>query len=167
MSFTRNTRRLLGAAAVALLATGGLLAAGPDVKVQLQGNHQPAGNLQAKWVSLQDDTKVAPGDRILYHVQIANRGDREARHAVALGPVPAGTMFVAGSATTGTDLRVEFSVDSGKTFSAAPTITVTGKDGKSQVVPAPTERYTTVRWTWNTPLPAGAEATVSYQVQVR
>jgi uncharacterized repeat protein (TIGR01451 family) len=168
MSFARTSRRWLGVlAAVALLCSGAGQAAGPDVKVQLMGSYQTAGNAHAKWASLDDKTKVAPGDRILYKIQVTNHGDRDARHASALGPIPAGTTFVAGTATTSADLRVDYSVDGGKSFSASPTITVTDKDGKTQVVPAPAERYTTVRWTWNAPLPAGAEANVSYEVKVR
>ena len=168
MSFAHTRRRWLGLiAALSWLGGGISQAAGPDVKVHLMGIHQPAGTPEAKWASLSDKTKVAPGDRILYKIQLANRGDREASHASALGPIPAGTAYVAGTASTSPGLRIDYSVDGGKSFSSSPTITLTGKDGKPQVVPAPADRYTTVRWTWNTPLPAGAEANVSYQVQVR
>ena len=167
MSFARTSRGWLGVLAAALLLGGAALAAGPDVKVQLMGSHQSAGSPGAKWASLEDNTKVSPGDRILYKILVSNQGDREASHASALGPIPAGTAYLAGTATTSSEMRVEYSVDGGKNFSSTPTVTVLGKDGKAQIVPAPADRYTTVRWTWNKPLPVGAEATVSYQVQVR
>jgi len=168
MSNTRRVRRWAGAAmAILAIGTTCLLAAGPDVKVELQGTYRPSDMPEAKWASLQDDTKVVPGDRILYNVRISNQGDRDARRPVAFGPVPAGTSFVPGTATRAAGLEVEYSIDGGKTFFASPTITIPGKDGKPETVPAPPERYTTLRWTWESPLPAGSKAGVSYQVQVR
>ncbi len=167
MSFARTSRGWLGVLAAALVLGGTALADGPDVKVRLMGSHQTAGNAGVKWTSMEIGAKVAPGDRILYKILVTNQGDRDASHASALGPIPAGTAYVAGTATTSAELRVDYSVDGGKNFAPTPTITVLGKDGKAQIVPAPTDRYTTVRWTWNKALPAGAEATVSYEVQVR
>ena len=157
----------VAAIAMAMGANGLWAAGGPDVKVQLQGSYQSPEKTPAKWASLQDGTKVSPGDRILYSVEIANQGDTAARNPVAFGPIPAGTTYVAGTATQASNLKVEYSIDGGKTYSPAPTVTATGRDGKTQTLPAPVQRYTTVRWTWNSVLPAGAKATVTYQVEVR
>jgi uncharacterized repeat protein (TIGR01451 family) len=162
-----NCQRVVAALAVAMGASLLWAAGGPNVKVQLQGSYQSPDKPGTKWASLQDGTRVSPGDRILYSVEIANQGDSEARNPVAFGPIPAGTSFVAGTATTGANLKVEYSIDGGKTYSATPSVSVTGKDGKPQTVPAPVERYTTVRWMWSSVLPAGAKASVSYQVEVR
>ena len=167
MSFARTSRGWLGVLAAALVLGGTALASGPDVKVQLMGSHQTAGNSGAKWTSMESGAKVAPGDRILYSVEISNQGDRQANNPVAFGPIPAGTRFVAGTATSDTKLKVEYSIDGGKTYSPSPTVTIPGKDGKPQTVPAPAERYTTVRWMWNGGLPPGAKDSVSYQVEVR
>ena len=168
MRWKRSEQSVALAAAIALaLGSSQAWAAGPEVKVQLQGSYQSTEKPQAKWATLQDGTKVAPGDRILYSVEISNQGDKEARNPVAFGPIPAGTRFVAGTATTDAKLKVDYSIDGGKTFSPSPTLTIVGKDGKSQTVPAPVERYTTVRWMWNGGLPPGAKDSVSYQVEVR
>ena len=169
MSETRRAGKVWGVAAlIALgLATGLQAASGPEVKVRLNGSVQGHPSAGAAWVSLKDGTQVSPGEKILYKVDLINEGTQEARKPVALGPVPAGTAFVPGTASAGPDLRIDYSVDGGKTFSEKPTITVTGKDGRAQTVPAPADRYTTIRWTWGTPLAAGATASVSYQVQVR
>jgi uncharacterized repeat protein (TIGR01451 family) len=142
-------------------------AAAPEVKVNLSGSVQKQSKTGAAWVTLENGSQVAPGEQILYKVDLSNRGDREARNPMALGPIPAGTAYVPGSATTGRGLRVEYSVDGGKTFAEKPTITVTGKDGSRQTLPAPTSRYTTIRWSWEAPLAAGATAGVSYMVEVR
>ena len=168
MSWMRNEHRVALAAALALAIGSSLAwASGPDVKVRLQGSYQTPDKPQEKWATLQEGTKVAPGDRILYSVEITNQGDREARNPVAFGPIPAGTRFVAGTATADPKLKVEYSIDGGKTYSPSPTITIPGKDGKPQTVAAPLERYTTVRWMWSGALPAGGKDSVSYQVEVR
>jgi len=163
----KGNRRWVVALGFVLVATAAARAAGPDVKVQMQGSYQSSEKPAAKWVTLQDNTKVAPGDRILYSVAIVNQGDKEARNPVAFGPIPAGTRFVPGTATQNPQLKVDFSIDGGKTYSPSPTLTVAAKDGKPQTVPAPVDRYTTIRWTWITSLPAGAKDAVSYQVEVR
>jgi uncharacterized repeat protein (TIGR01451 family) len=162
----RKTRAVLMALSLAVGA-GSLWAAGPNVKVQLQGSYQSSAKAEAKWANLEEGTKVSPGDRILYRVEVSNQGDTAAKSPVAYGPIPAGTKYVVGTATQDSDLKVDYSIDGGKTFASAPTIPVTAKDGKVQTMPAPIERYTTVRWTWSSPLPAGAKSSVSYQVQVR
>ena len=161
-----NARAVLIALGLAA-GVGSIWAAGPSVKVQLQGSVQSAQQSEAKWSLLGEGTKVSPGDRILYRVEVSNQGDTEAKNPTAFGPIPAGTKYVAGTATQDVSLKVDYSIDGGKTFAAVPSLTVTGKDGKAQTVPAPADRYTTVRWTWSVPLPAGATSSVSYQVQVR
>jgi uncharacterized repeat protein (TIGR01451 family) len=168
MSWNRREGRFVMATALVLaICSSGAWASGPDVKVELQGSYQTADRPVVQWAALQEGTKVAPGDRILYSVEISNQGDREASNPIAFGPIPAGTRFVTGTATADPRLKVEYSIDGGKSYSPSPTVTIPGKDGKPQMVPAPAERYTTVRWMWKVGLPAGAKETVSYQVEVR
>ena len=164
-----RVRKVWGVAALVILGLATTLqaASGPEVKVRLNGSVQGQPNNGVAWISLKDGTQVTPGEKILYTLDLTNSGGEEARNPVALGPVPAGTAFVPGTASTAPGLKVDYSIDGGKSFSPKPTITVTGKDGRPQIVPAPADRYTTIRWTWETPLPAGATASVSYQVQVR
>jgi len=163
-------RFLAGALALALGVGGAAFAADPgkpEVKVQLEGSIRQPGASGASWKTMSEDRRVIPGEVIRYSVALVNEGGKEALHPVALGPIPAGTLFIDGTATTGSDLKVAYSLDGGKSFAEKPTVTVTGKDGKPQTVPAPVERYTTIRWTWSSPLAAGARMAVSYQVRVR
>ena len=153
--------------AAMLIATGLQAASGPDVQIRLSGSFQDHPSDGAAWINLKDGSRVAPGGRILYKVDLTNQGTQEARNPMALGPVPAGTVYVPGTASQSPGLTVEYSIDGGKTFAAKPLITTKGKNGAGQTVPAPPDRYTTIRWTWEKPLAAGASATVSYQVQVR
>ena len=158
---------VLAALIAMALATGLQAASGPEVQVRLSGSIQERPSSGVAWVTLKDGAQVAPGEKILYTLDLANNGGQEARNPVALGPIPAGTAFVPGTASTGPNLKVDYSIDGGKSFSEKPLITVTGKDGRPQTVPAPADRYTTIRWIWGTPLGAGAAASVSYQVRVR
>jgi uncharacterized repeat protein (TIGR01451 family) len=164
----RGRRGWVLATLVVIGLSSGLQAApGPDVRVKLSGSVQQRPRTGAAWVSLKDGSQVAPGDRILYKLDLTNHGVEAARNPMALGPIPAGTAFVPGTASTGASMKLDYSIDGGKTFSDAPSIKVTGKDGRTEIVPAPADRYTTIRWTLETPLLTGATTTVSYQVQVR
>jgi uncharacterized repeat protein (TIGR01451 family) len=162
-------RKLLLPAAIGAMAFTTLLLAGPgpEIKVRLTGSTQQHSSTGMAWVNFKDGSEVPPGERILYKLDLTNQGDKEAQSPTALGPIPAGTAYVPGTASTGENVKLAFSLDGGKTFAEKPTLTVTGKDGKTQVIPAPADRYTNIRWIWQTPLPAGATSTVSYQVQVR
>ncbi len=162
-----KTGWVLTALVAMVFATGIQAAPGPEVQVRLSGSFQEHPSDGATWITLKDGSKVAPGYRILYKVDLTNKGTQEARTPVALGPIPAGTVYVSGTASARPGLTVEYSIDGGKTFAAKPVIGVKGKDGSEQTVPAPADRYTTIRWTWGTPLAAGASASVSYQVRVR
>ena len=150
-----------------VLITGAAAASGPQVQVRLNGSIQNRSQAGTAWTTLKEGSPVAPGERILYRVDLSNLGDREARTPTAIGPVPAGTVLVLDTVTNGAGVKVEYSVDAGKTFSLKPTITVTGKDGRPRTILAPVDRYTAVRWTWAAPLAASAATSVSYQVQVR
>jgi uncharacterized repeat protein (TIGR01451 family) len=168
MTRIKRIQRVAGGAAVALLLCARFSwSAGPAMVAQTTGSHRPAGRPNAKWSSLSDVDRLERGDHILYRVQIMNQGDQPARIPVALGPIPLGTAYVPGTATQTKNLEVEFSTDGGRTFSPAPAVSLAGKDGTFHTLSAPPEKYTTVRWRWSTPLPVGATAEVSYEVEVR
>lgn len=161
-----RTRWQVGAFAALALSIGGLQAA-PELQVRLEGQVQVDAEGDLSWAALADGAAVKPGELIRYQVELANTGDAEAKSPSALGRIPTGTIFVLESATSGPGLMVEYSIDGGKTFAQQPTIVVEGEDGEKRSVPAPASRYTTIRWTWNSPIPPGDSASVFYQVQVR
>ncbi len=159
-----TTRWQIGAFALALSI--GTLQAAPELQVRLEGQVQVIAEGEVSWATLADGAAVKPGELIRYQVELANTGDDEAKRPSALGRSPAGTLFVLESATSGPDLMVEFSIDGGDTFSQQPTIVVEDEDGRKRSVPAPASLYTTIRWTWNDPIPSGDTTSVFYQVQV-
>ena len=160
-----RTRWQFGALALALSI--GTLQAAPELQVTLEGQIQVVADGEVSWAALADGAQVKPGELIRYQVELANTGDAEAKRPSALGRIPAGTLFVLESATSEPDMAVEYSIDGGDTFSGQPTIVVEDEHGRKRTVPAPASLYTTIRWTWNAPIPSGDSASVFYQVQVR
>ena len=107
---------------------------------------------------------LKPDDVVRYSIVASNSGDRAAEGVRPMDEIPAGTAFVAGSAAgPGT---VEFSLDHGKTWSAAPTVTVHDATGEHTVKAAPAS-YTAIRWTTPAPLKAGASEHFAFDVAVK
>jgi uncharacterized repeat protein (TIGR01451 family) len=153
--------------ALSLGLAGTTNAAGPELQVELEGKVRLASQDEENWSALEEGQAVAPGGQILYTVRLTNTGDAEAHSPRAIGPVPVGTVYLENAATAGDGVTVAYSIDGGKTFSAEPMMLVTASDGSTRSVPAPVERYTTIQWNWDSPLTAGEQQAVSYQVQVR
>lgn len=167
MQVTRRGRTRWQTGAFALALSIGTLQAAPELQVKLEGQVQVVAEGEVSWAALADGAAAKPGELIRYQVELANIGDDEAQRPSALGRIPAGTLFVLESATSGPDLLVEYSIDGGNTFSQQPTIVVEDEDGNKRTVPAPASLYTTIRWTWNDPIASGDSTSVFYQVQVR
>ncbi|WP_216321270.1 hypothetical protein [Deinococcus aestuarii] len=93
---------------------------------------------------------VVPGDLLREQVSVSNVGGERVRRVFVGVPVPRGTEFM-GEVTANTNRwRVEYSIDGGRTFSAAPrravTISENGQTVTREAV-ALVSTYTHVRWT--------------------
>ena len=120
----------------------------------------------AKVVRMVATKEAAPGDLLEYTLTVHNAGDEEARDAVVSDPIPKGTSYVAGSASS-EGSTVAFSTDGGKSYASAVTLTYEVRLASGAVekrVASPSD-YTHVRWTLRS-LPAGATAKVSFRVRV-
>jgi hypothetical protein len=84
----------------------------------------------------------------------------------AVGHIPHGTEFVAGSAKADGASAV-YSIDGGKSYSAQPTIEQKQADGSVKRVPAPLAMYTDIRYEWADPLAQGGKLSASYKVRVK
>ncbi len=141
----------------AFASLGAVASARPVVALQLSAaivRHAADGSIKlvpANGAVLKAD------DIVRYDIVAINTGDRPAEGIRPVDAVPAGTTFVAGSASGGR--TIEFSLDHGKTWSVAPMVVVHEKDGDKRVKADPST-YTAIRWTALSPLKPGASATL-------
>ena len=113
-----------------------------------------------------DSSLLLPGDVVGYELRFSNLLRDSVHVVVFYNPVPGGMSYVAQTATADrTDVLVEFSADSGRSFSAAPTIERI-VDGRRVRVPAPPDSYTHIRWRvagWVAP---GAQVTAQFRARL-
>lgn len=139
-----------------------LRAGRPEVKVVLSGAVE------------RDDTKipvekasiVKSGEILDWTIVSFNEGNAPANEYNAVGKIPAGTQFVAGSASADASAAITYSIDNGKSFSAMPTVEEKQADGSVKKVPAPVSMYSQIRYAWSAPLNQGEKLNASYKVRL-
>ena len=134
----------------------------PEIKVLLSG----VVERQSGRIPVQEAATVKSGEIMDWTITSMNEGTAPARDYKAVGVVPPGTEFVAGSVTADGGATVTYSIDRGKSFSERPTIEVKQPDGTTKKVAAPTSMYTQVRYEWADPLEQGAKRNASYKVRL-
>jgi uncharacterized repeat protein (TIGR01451 family) len=112
-----------------------------------------------------DTAALKPGDEIRYVIVATNTGTNAAKNLVPVGRIPAGTAYVAGSASSPT-ANPEFSLDGGKTWAAMPTVKVHTRSG-DVVQKADPATYTTIRWHESAALEPKASQTFVYAVTIK
>jgi uncharacterized repeat protein (TIGR01451 family) len=135
----------------------------PEVKVVLSGTVERD---DAK-VPVEKALIVKSGEILDWTIMSVNEGNAPAKEYNAVVKIPVGTQFVAGSATAEGPATVAFSIDNGKSFSPAPTISEKQADGSIKKVPAPLSMYTQVRYEWADPLNEGQTVKASYKVRLK
>lgn len=135
----------------------------PEVKVMLAGTVERDGSQ----VALEKVEAVKPGEILHWNITSLNEGTASARAYKAVGHVPPGTAFVAGSAVAENGSTVTYSIDGGKTFSSQPIVEEKQADGSTKNVAAPVSMYTEVRYEWSDALAAGGKLSASYKVRVK
>ncbi|MGH9903768.1 MAG: hypothetical protein ACRD68_18320 [Pyrinomonadaceae bacterium] len=175
MTKLKRKFRALPLLALCLVAVGGAatfaqkhmavaaIDARPEVQMTLTGSVERGG----EQVALDKSGAVKPGEILRWNIVSANEGTGEAREYKAVGRVPQGTSFVAGSAAAEAGTTVTYSIDGGKTFSTQPVIEEKQPDGSVKRVPAPVSMYTEVRYEWSDALAAGSKVSASYKVRVK
>src|SRR5207247_9571565 len=106
-----------------------------------------------------------PGDVIRYRLVFTNVTAGPVKNIQFVDPIPSGMVYVLGSATSDQRVRVEYSIDSGRTYAARPTISVV-ESGNAVQKPAPPARYTNDRWHLVGSLARGAQVTVEFHARV-
>lgn len=134
----------------------------PAIKINLSGSIQrPDGN-----VVIEKAGSVSPGEVINYTITSQNAGVTSMREYKAIGPIPARTVYVDGSAKA-EGATALYSIDGSLTYSTQPMIEQTQPDGSVKSVPAPVSMYTHVRFEWSSPLAGDSNNSASYQVRVK
>jgi len=106
------------------------------------------------------------GDVIVYTVNYKNNGQTDAKDAFITDPIPPGTCYIDGSAST-EGVLLAFSLDSGNTYQRPPVmIKKKGADGKDSEVPAPPASFTHIRWTFPKALVSGQSGELTFKVKV-
>lgn len=155
---------ILGSAAVFAQKKFMMIHAGrPQVKVLLSAMVE-RGNIK---IPVEKAAGVKSGEILDWTITSANEGDASASDYKAVGKIPVGTQFVAGSATADGSATVTYSIDNGKSFSAQPIIEEKQPDGSTKKVPAPASMYTQIRYEWADPLIQGRKLSASYKVRLK
>ena len=126
-----------------------------------------AVNVTAERAQRGDDAPAyVPGDVIQYELRFTNLTDAVVQDVVLNDPIPQGLVMVLGSPTSDRgDAVVDYSIDGGASWSAAPMVEVL-EAGRAVQRPAPASAYTHVRWTVAGPVPAGATVTARFHASV-
>jgi uncharacterized repeat protein (TIGR01451 family) len=135
----------------------------PLVKLFLTG----AIERDSKTIAVENAGPVTPGEVVSFTMNSVNEGSAPAREYRAIGQIPRGASFVAGSALAQNSIHVSYSIDDGQQFSSQPMIDEKQADGTIKKVAAPVSMYTQVRFEWADPLAAGGKLVASYQVRVQ
>lgn len=134
----------------------------PLVRIFLTG----AIERDSKQIPVEQAGLVKPGELVSFTMDSINEGDAPAREYRAVGQIPRGATFVAGSSLCDRNTQVSYSIDNGQQFSSVPMIEEKQADGSVRKVAAPVSMYTQVRFEWADPLAAGGKVVASYQVRV-
>lgn len=125
-----------------------------------------AHNVTGDTASGRENRAVArPGDVIRYRLVFTNLAAGPVKNVQFVDPLPKGMVYVLGTAAADQPVRVEYSIDGGKGYSARPMIEVV-EDGRKVAKPAPRETYTHVRWTVLASVAPGAQVTARFEAQV-
>ncbi len=135
----------------------------PDVKILIAGSVER----DSKMISLEKANAVQSGETLDWTIDSTNEGAGDAKNYRVVGQIPAGTVFVAGSAKGDDAPQIEYSIDGGKHFSAQPLIKEKQTDGSFKEVAAPVSSYTQLRFEWAKDLSAQSKLTAAYRVRVK
>ncbi len=156
--------KLLYAFIAAFAVLAGSAVAKPNVQLKLDGElvqHDAKG--AEKLVPVSSEA-LKPGAIVRYDIVATNQGTDPAVKLMPIGKIPSGTAYEAGTASSTGSLRVEFTIDGGKTWSKSPLVKVTTPTGVVEK-PADPSTYTEIRWIAAKPL--APKASVSYRYEVR
>lgn len=138
----------------------------PDLAGTMEA-HKIILNKENREIAVSAD-KVFPRDKIEYTLRYRNVGDAAASGVNLIGPIPAGTVYLDKTASSGEAMHPLYSIDGGKTYHWPPfTYVYVDAAGKKQRRVATPDMYTHIKWSIDGALGAGKDVVVSYRVQVK
>jgi len=123
-----------------------------------------------KWVAerlpVENSEEVGSQAMLIYNITYSNKGEGEARDISVVDPIPAGTVYILGSASgEGSDMT--YSIDGGLIYQEPPVQYVIKKaDGTQEKKIAPPEMYTHIKWLVKGPVQPGKDGQVSFKARV-
>lgn len=108
--------------------------------------------------------KVLPGDVVVFTTTYKNVGKQPAEKVEITNPVPEHMLYVDRSAA-GKGMKIDFSVDKGKSYGSPDTLMVIDAQGNKQKAAA--ADYTNIRWIATKPLAPGAKGSVSFKAKLK
>jgi uncharacterized repeat protein (TIGR01451 family) len=108
--------------------------------------------------------RVAPGDRVLYTLEVRNTGAAPIATPVITYAIPEHMRYVADSAV-GPGAAVSYSVDAGRSFESADTLKVQGPDGRLRAAVA--ADYSDIRWQLKNSLKPNSVAFLRFRALVK
>ncbi|HEY6208934.1 MAG TPA: hypothetical protein VIW28_07745 [Gemmatimonadales bacterium] len=151
----------LGMLSIALVWTRPVAAQARGPKPLLMAAH----NVTAEAAGRDNKGQANPGDVIRYALVFKNTTAGAVKNVELVDPLPKGMVYIVGSAGADRAMRVEYSIDGGKSYTARPVVQVVA-DGQKVEQAAPREMYTHVRWTLLGSLAPGSQVTAELEAQV-
>ncbi len=151
----------LGMLGIALVWTRPVAAQARSPKPLLMAAH----NVTAEAAGRDNKAVANPGDVIRYALVFKNTTTGAVKNVELVDPLPKGTLYVLGSAAADHPVRVEYSIDGGKSYTVRPVVQVV-EAGRKVEKAASREMYTHVRWTVLGSLAPGAQVTAQFEAQV-
>ena len=111
-------------------------------------------------VTLEEPTRVVPGDNLTFVLTYENTGAEAAENFVVTNPMPEAVVFV-----EVIDGGAVYSVDDGSVFDALTELRITEEGGVERAAQA--ADVTHIRWTLTEPIPAGASGQLKFRGVVR
>ena len=109
---------------------------------------------------LEEPKIVTPGEKLVFALNYKNVGTEAAEDFVITNPLPEAVAYAGGE----TDVSV-VSLDDGKTWGPLAALTGAAADGNKRAAQA--ADVTHVRWTFQQPIPAGAEGKLTFRGVVK
>lgn len=167
----RNTTRTLARAFVSLAALGATVAVAqavrPPLEVPLEVVRVSSQVQDGKTVEsfLKAET-AQPGSVLEYRLRAINTSERPLKGVRADLPIPAGTEYLADTASLPEGVNLLASLD-GKSFAVPPLRRTVTRAGKSVEETVPANEYRALRWSLTAELPAGRSQEFKARVKVK